>query len=579
MEAESADVLIIGSGAAGLRAAIELSEASIDVLVLGKCKLREAHTKAAQGGINAALKNMDPEDSWQLHAADTIHDGGMINDSEAVEILCQHAPDAVKELEEWGADFAKDENGKILQRFFGAATYRRACFIGAHTGLAILNALVDQTLQRNIRFRSEVYVFSLLMNQGVVNGAIGLDIAKGKIVVFHAKIVVLATGGHSRMFARSSSHFWENNGDGIALAHSVGASFMDMEMFQFHPTGMVYPEKAAGLLVTEATRGDGGILTNKDGERFMKKYDPKRMELSARDVVTRAIWKEIEEGRGTAHGGVYLDISHKSKAYIMERIPDMYEKLKKWNSVDISKEKMEVAPTAHYSMGGVLVDHHTGKVLGSNKPIAGLYAVGEITSGIHGGNRLGGNSLAEVMVFGKLTGQSIAKALLNAKDVPIDEEQAKTVARVRLPARSSKEGRDPIEAKKDIQKLMWNGVGVIRDQKTMESALGSLDSFRDLTFAIGSDLQSNENLIAALDVHNMIPTCEMIIRSALMREESRAAHTRRDFPETKEKWKVNIVCSLGDTGLQLAKKEVPPIPGEIEQHLKGRKTQKIHLLE
>ena len=286
---------------------------------------------------------MDPKDSWQLHAADTIRDGSYINDTKGVELLCKNAPKAIEELSKWGAKFAREKNGKITQRFFGAATYRRACFVGDVTGKEILNVLVNQSLKRKIRFESEVYIFSLLTSNEKVNGAIGLNIKNGNILVFHAKIVVLAAGGHSRMFSRSSSRFWENNGDGVALAYGCNAKFMDMEMFQYHPTGMVYPPEAEGVLVTEAIRGEGGILTNSKGEHFMKKYDPERMELSARDIVARAIYMEVELGKGTKHGGVWLDISHKPKSYILKRLPKMYKQFKKYAKIDTSKQKMEVA--------------------------------------------------------------------------------------------------------------------------------------------------------------------------------------------------------------------------------------------
>ena len=415
MKTEKSEVLIIGSGGAGLRAAIELHDNKKDVLIVGKCKKRDAHTILATGGINAALGNMDEKDSWELHAADTIRDGGLINDANAVVLLCKNASGAVKELAKWGTKFHREKNGKITQRFFGAATYRRSCFVGDVTGKAILNTLVNQVQKRKIPFKSEIYIFSLLHSNKKVNGALGLDMKTGKIIKFHSKVVVLATGGHSRMFGRSSSHFWENNGDGIYLAKKSGARFMDMELFQFHPTGMVFPKKASGILVTEAVRGEGGIITNSKGERFMEKYDPERMELSARDVVARANFMEIRGGKGTKHKGVWLDISHKSKSYIKKRLPRMYKQFKEYANIDISKQKMEVAPTAHYSMGGILVDHNTGKT-----DVKNLFAIGEVTSGVHGGNRLGGNSLAEITVFGKLTAQTILKELKKIKPTPIN---------------------------------------------------------------------------------------------------------------------------------------------------------------
>ncbi len=566
-------MLIIGSGGAGLRCAIELKDHHVDVLVVGKCKKRDAHTILATGGINAALGSMDPQDSWQLHAADTIRDGGFINDTPAVLTLCKNAPQAVKELAQWGTHFHREKDGRISQRFFGAATYRRACFIGDHTGKEILNVLVNQALKRKIRFKSEVYIFSLLQKKGKVNGALGLDIKTGNMIVFHAKIVVLATGGHSRMFARSSSRFWENNGDGIYLAYQCGAKFMDMEMFQFHPTGMVYPREAEGVLVTEAVRGEGGILRNNKGERFMKKYDSERLELSARDVVARAIYREVQQGHGTKHGGVWLDITHKPKAYILKRLPKMYKQFQHYLHLDISKEKMEVAPTAHYSMGGIFTDQTTGKT-----SVPNLYAIGEVTSGVHGANRLGGNSLAEIMVFGRLTGKNITKELKKVRWIPLDEISTIKKAQVLHDKCKVKQGRDPIAMKKEIQKIMWKDVGVVRNAKDMKKALKSLTKLKRIPLKVGSSLKMNEKLIAALDVQNMFPTCEMILKSALHRKESRGAHYRSDFPKTLEQWKKNILCIPTKQGIIIGMRPIPKVFREIDFLLKKPKAQ-THLLE
>jgi succinate dehydrogenase / fumarate reductase flavoprotein subunit len=570
---ERSEVLLIGSGGAGLRAAIELSDLGVDVLVVGKSRKRDAHTIMATGGINAALGNMDPKDSWQLHAADTIRDGGYINDTAAVIRLCKNAPHAVSELLRWGAKFNKDKSGKVLQRFFGAATYRRACFAGDHTGKEILNVLVDQVLKRKIRFRSEVYITSLLQKNGRVNGAIGVDLKTGKAVLFHAKAVVLATGGHSRVFSRSSSRFWENNGDGIGLAYAAGAKFVDMEMFQYHPTGMVWPEEAAGLLVTEAVRGEGGILTNARGERFMRRYDPNRRELSARDIVARAIYDEIEAGRGTRHSGVWLDITHRPKRYILERLPKVYKEFKKYAGIDISRSKMEVAPTAHYSMGGILVDHVTGKTSVKN-----LYAIGEVTGAVHGANRLGGNSLAEIMVFGRLTGQSIAKGIRNAGWLPLDGQQVRLKTYQIMKLLNTK-GHDPITVKKQIQEMMWDKVGVVKNGRHLKQALGQLQVFKDMKLATGTTMRNNKKLIAALDIQNMLPTCEMIIRSALFRKESRGAHYRTDYPKTLAKWKKNIICDPTAGGLKLSTRPVQKVPKEVSKHLKKKIKIEAHLLE
>ncbi|HLC74247.1 MAG TPA: FAD-dependent oxidoreductase [Candidatus Nanoarchaeia archaeon] len=564
------DVLVIGSGGAGLRAAIELHDNNADVLVVGKCAQRDAHTVLATGGINAALATMDSKDGWQLHAADTLRDGGEINDARAVEILCKNAPFAVNELARWGADFHREKNGKITQRFFGAATYRRACFVGDQTGRAILHVLVDQVNKRKVPFHSGIYIFSLLHDKkNTVNGAIGLNIKDGGIVVYHAKAVILATGGFSRVFARSSSRNFENNGDGIRLAYDVGASFMDMEMFQFHPTGMVYPKEAEGVLVTEAVRGEGGVLTNARGERFMKRYDAERMELSARDIVARAVYTEVKEGRGTKNGGVWLDISHKPKSYILKRLPKMYSQFKHYAHVDISKQKMEVAPTAHYSMGGIFVDHTTGKTT-----VPRLYAIGEVTSGVHGANRLGGNSLAEIIVYGRLTGARVAREVKKMQFLSLDQKQiARRIRELPLGVK----GSNPITEKKALQQLMWQHVGVVRRGKDMKKAIRMLDRWKKMRFNCGTSLRRNQKLIAALDIKGMIPASEMILRSALFRRESRGAHYRADYRDTLKKWQKNIVCTRTARGIRLALRKVMPVPLLLKQYIK--KKQYIHHLE
>jgi succinate dehydrogenase / fumarate reductase, flavoprotein subunit len=565
-----AEVLIIGSGGAGLRTAIELHDNNIDVLVVGKCKKRDAHTILATGGINAALGTMDKQDNWKLHAADTIKDGGHINDTEAVLTLCKNAPLAIKELARWGTKFHREKNGKITQRFFGAATYRRACFIGDYTGKHILNTLINQTQKRKIQFKSEVYIFSLLDNKGKINGALGLDMKKGEIIRFHAKAVVLATGGHSRMFSRSSSRFWENNGDGIALAYEYKAKFMDMEMFQFHPTGMIHPPAASGVLVTEAVRGEGGIFTNNKGERFMKKYDPERLELSARDIVARAIYKEVASGRGTHNHGVWLDISHKPKEYIIKRLPRMYKQFKNYAKIDISKQKMEVAPTAHYSMGGVYTNHTTSKTT-----VPHLYAVGEVTAGVHGANRLGGNSLAEITVFGRLTGQRIFKDLKKMKWLPLNEKTIHKKITTFHKKLKNKKGKNPIEIKRKIQQMMWKDVGVVRDAKHLKQAIKELTKLRNTPLKSGRSLKMNKNVIATLDILNMIPTCEMIIKSALYRKDSRGAHYRKDYPKALKQWKCNVLCTPQGKTVKLSTKKVKPVPKDVSKYFTTKKSTKL----
>ncbi len=562
---EDADVLIIGTGGAGLRCAIELSDNNVDVLLVGKCEQRDAHTVLATGGINAALGVMDKQDTWQMHAADTIRDGGFLNDTKSVMTLCKEAPTAVKELARWGTRFHREKNKKISQRFFGAARYRRACFVGDTTGKEILNVLVNQTIKRKIPTKNMVYIVSLLTTNNRVMGALGLNIKTGALIIFHAKVVVLATGGHSRIYRRSSSRFWENTGDGIALATEVGAQCMDMELFQFHPTGMLAPKAAEGTLVTEAVRGEGGVLRNSKGERFMKRYDPERQELSARDVVARAIYTEIKKGRGTKRGGVFLDISHKSLAHIRQRLPRMYKQFKDFQHLDISKQAMEVGPTAHYSMGGLVVNHSTGKTT-----VSGLYAIGEVTAGIHGGNRLGGNSLAEITVFGRLVGKHLAKTIKKQQLPRLHKQSVFKAIHRFLTFAQSTTGKNPRTVKEDIQSLMWNNVGVVRTGKQMERAQQQLHKYDNNSLKIGGSLKMNERLINALDVVNIIPTCHMVVASALRRKESRAAHYRTDYPKTVTSWKKNIICTPTPKGFILKTRAVPAIPQSIAKLIKNK---------
>ncbi|MGB8160948.1 MAG: FAD-dependent oxidoreductase, partial [Nitrososphaeraceae archaeon] len=405
------DVLIIGGGSAGLRAAIEAHDAGANVLIISKVKRGDPHTVLARGGINAALGTMDPEDNWMIHAADTLREGEFLADYERVEVLCKNAPDSVNELVKWGARFHREKNGKLTQRFFGAHTYRRTVFYEDWTGQEIIRVLLDQVTQREIEIVDYVYITKLLKSSDVgvigeateVEAAFGIDFKKKEIAIFECKSIILATGGYTRVYAVSSSRIFENYGEGVTLAYEAGVDLVDMEMVQFHPTGMVWPEKALGTLATEAIRGEGGFLLNSKGERYMKNYYPERMELGPRDVVARATFNEIVAGRGTPHGGVWLDVTHLSKEKILDRLPTMYEQFKNIDGIDISKEKMEVGPTAHYSMGGVVVD------INCRTKVRGLFAVGEVISQIHGANRLGGNSLLDTVVFGKIAGAEAAR--------------------------------------------------------------------------------------------------------------------------------------------------------------------------
>src|SRR5256712_5619428 len=393
------NVLVIGTGAAGLRAAIAATEAGSQVLGVGKRHRLDGHTVLAAGGINAVLGTRDPQDSWEQHFADTLREGYFLGHPRVVEIMAREAPDAVRELADWGCQFARLPDGRLDQRFFGAHKYRRTCYAGDYTGRAVLYTLASRAQQLGIPVVEDQYISRLLVAEGVCFGAYGFDLGSGERTVFEADAVVLAAGGHTRLWRRSSSRRDENYGEGMFLALEAGCRLMDMELVQFHPNRMVMPEEMAGTLVTEAVRGEGGRLYNRDHERFMQRYDPKRMELSARDRVALAIYTEIMEGRGGPNGGSFPDTSPRPKDEIHEKLPRPYRQFIGHQMTDISEDPLEVAPRAHYSMGGIAVDPETHAT-----EVVGLYAAGECTSGLHGANRLGGNSLAETVIFGRRAG-------------------------------------------------------------------------------------------------------------------------------------------------------------------------------
>jgi succinate dehydrogenase / fumarate reductase, flavoprotein subunit len=585
----SCDVLIIGSGSAGLRAAIEAHDAGARVLIISKSPKGDPHTVLARGGINAALGTMDPEDNWMVHAADTLREGVFLADYERVEILCKNAPDAIHELVYWGARFHREKDGRLTQRFFGAHTYRRTVFYGDWTGNEIIRVLMDQIQQRKIKIIDNVYITKLLKSNDVndeevptgegeeVKGALGIDIEKKEILIFECKSLILATGGYTRVYSVSSSRIFENYGEGVALAYEAGADLVDMEMVQFHPTGMVWPEKALGTLATEAIRGEGGILLNSKGERFMKNYYPERMELGPRDIVARANYNEIVDGRGTEHGGVWLDVTHLTKDKILDRLPTMYEQFKNIAGIDISKEKMEVGPTAHYSMGGVVVD------IKCRTKIEGLFAVGEVISQIHGANRLGGNSLLDTIVFGKIVGGQAARL---AKEVG---ERGKTLgpsSSLQLNVNSQKGYEDygififkePIKFLREIQELMNQNAGIVRDETRLQHGLKRILELKEEFYSKDNILKdfkieddgNSENVILTWEVKSSLVVCEAILRSALMRQESRGAHYRSDFPNLDdEKWNVNIYCRNEDREMVLYKQNVKEIKGPLADSLKA----------
>lgn len=536
----SSDVLIIGSGGAGARAAIEVDNAGLKALIVSKgLSFRSGCTGMAEGGYNAVFKAVDEEDTIDAHIYDTLKGGSYLNDSKLVDILVNESPKRLIDLENYGALFDRQESGKINQRAFGGQQYRRTCFQGDRTGHEIITALKEEITKRDIETLDEVMVTNLILSQDArpprVIGAVGLDLKTSDIIFLQAKSVIIATGGAGQLYPVTSNTV-QKNGDGYALAWNVGANLIDMEEVQFHPTGMVAPESKKGVLVTEAVRGEGGILLNKNKERFMKKYSPEKMELSTRDVVARSIYTEIIEGRGTENGGVYLDISHLDADVIEEKLETMVLQFKDVD-VDITKEPMEVAPTAHHFMGGVKINENC------ESSIANLYAAGEASGGVHGANRLGGNALADTQVFGKIAGENAAKA---AKTVDFEENPEMFKAEEDRITGLIKDGNiKPQELKKRIKKLMWEKVSIIRNEKNLNEALKELmemeKSLNDLK--VEDKKQYNTDLQTALEVINMVQIATLVVKSAILRRESRGAHFREDYPETKDEWKKSIVLN------------------------------------
>jgi succinate dehydrogenase / fumarate reductase flavoprotein subunit len=555
-----ANVLVIGTGAAGLRAAIAAHQAGAEVVVVGKRRREDAHTVLAAGGINAALGTVDPQDSWQQHFADTLREGYFLADPRVVELMATEAPAAVLELADWGAPFARLPDGRLDQRFFGAHRWRRTCYAGDWTGRAILRTLVAKVAELGLAVVDDQYVSQLLVADGVCFGALAFGLETGERTVFLADAVVLAAGGHTRIWRRSSSRRDENTGDGMYLALRAGCRLQDMELVQFHPTGMVAPEEAAGTLVTEAVRGEGGQLKNALGERFMARYDPERMELSARDRVALANYTEIAQGRGGPNGGVFLDISHLGKDTILEKLPRMYRQFLELQMLDISQQPMEVAPTAHYSMGGVVVDPETHAT-----DVAGLYAAGEVTAGLHGANRLGGNSLAETVVFGRRAGEAAASysasrdVALRARDVvrAADEELSGFIRHGRQFAR-------PLQ--RALRDTMWETCGVVREQAGLQRGLERLAELRQLAADVDVRPTSEGygDLAHALDLRASLAAAEATLLGALARTESRGAHQRRDHPELDSELRVNFQARLDGTGsLTVDARPVPAVPAEL----------------
>ncbi|MFJ5984673.1 L-aspartate oxidase [Lentzea sp. NPDC092896] len=550
-------VLVIGSGGAGLRAAIELAERGVDVLVVGKRPKNDAHTALAAGGINAALATMDPADTWQQHAADTIKESYLLANPEIVRVVAEQAPRGIEDLERWGMPFARETDGRISQRFFGAHTFRRTSFAGDYTGLEIQRTLVNRAAQLDIPIHDSCYITRILVRDNVVFGAYGFDLNTGKRYVFHADVVILAAGGHTRIWRRTSSRRDENTGDSFRLAVLAGGRIRDPELVQFHPSGLLEPENAAGTLVSEAARGEGGVLTNAAGERFMARYDPRRMELSTRDRVALAAYTEIKEGRGTPNGGVWLDVSHLPREQIMQRLPRVYQTLLELQMKDITQEAVEIAPTAHYSMGGVWVapaDHSTG--------VEGLYAIGEASSGLHGANRLGGNSLIELLVYGRIVGEAAAEYSASL-DAQRRSSAALGEARSEVDGLLAANGQENVRAlQRALRNTMTEHAGVVRDEAGLRKGLAELDDLEERIRNVGvhPDLAGFQDLAHAFDLKASALSARATLECALERRETRGCHNRSDFPDIDPAQQVNLVWAGPG---QVEREEIPPVPAEI----------------
>ena len=562
---EITNILVIGCGGAGLRSAIEIKSIGLDVKILGKRPRNDAHTVLAAGGINAAFGNIDNKDSWEYHFSDTYKEGYSIGDPSQIEILAKEAPFNVQEIDKWGANFAKLKNGKIDQRFFGAHTYRRTCYSGDYTGFSILNTLLRKAEKLNIPIFDTKYVTEILVDKEICFGAMAFDILSGERTVYLADAVIICTGGHTRLWKKSSSRKNENTGDGYHLALKAGCKLIDMEMVQFHPSGMVLPEEIAGTLVTEAVRGEGGILLNNKGERFMVNYDKERMELSTRDKVAMANYTEITEGRGTPNGAVYLDISHKDKEFILKKIPNIYRQFIDLQMIDISKEPMEIAPTAHYSMGGISVnaiDHSTC--------IKGLFAAGEVAGGLHGANRLGGNSLAEILIFGKRVGEASANYSKNL-NIHFRSKLIIKKAHENINKFLKKGNKLAKPLQHNLRNIMWQYCGVVKNDELLNLGLKKVREIKNQLneLDVRVDKYNFNDLILAFDLESSIISSEATIISAIHRKESRGAHQRNDYPylDSKQNYNIAIKLDVKDNNLYLEKKSQYELRKELKKLL------------
>ena len=567
-ETHEHDVLIIGAGGAGLRAAIEALAQGAKVGVVCKSLLGKAHTVMAEGGIAAAMANVDTADDWRTHFRDTMRGGKFLNHWRMAQLHAQEAPERVKELEQWGALFDRTQDGNILQRAFGGHTFKRLCHVGDRTGLEMIRTLQDRGVNLGIDVYMECAITRLLTDEGHVAGAFGYWREQGRFVVFRAKSVVICTGGIGKAY-KITSNSWEYTGDGMALAYDAGAKLRDMEFVQFHPTGMVWPPGVQGILVTEAVRGEGGVLRNSKGERFMEKYDPKRMDLSTRDVVARAIYTEVREGRGTEHGGAYLDISHKPAEYVKKKLPSMYHQFRDLADVDITKGPMEVGPTCHYMMGGISVQPETAE-----STVPGLFAAGEVAAGLHGANRLGGNSLSDLLVFGGRAGAAAAEHAKRTPAPTLDSRQVEEAEREMVAPFECQEGENPYQVHRDLQQVMQNLVGIFRVEEDLRRSLEELKSLKQRAQRVrveGTRL-FNPGWHLAQDLKSMLTVSEAVARSALARQESRGAHSRIDFPNLDTTWGGgNNIIDKENGAMALRQKPIAEMPEELQKILAEEK--------
>jgi succinate dehydrogenase / fumarate reductase flavoprotein subunit len=563
------DVLVIGAGGAGLRAAIESATLGAKTAVVCKSLLGKAHTVMAEGGMAAAMGNVDKSDTWQVHFRDTVLGGKYMGNWRMQQLHAQESADRALELEKWGAVFDRTPEGKINQRAFGGHTYKRLAHVGDRTGLEMIRTLQDRAVAQGIDVFMEFTVVELLTDGDRVVGAFGYWRETGKFIVFKARSVVMATGGIGKMF-RVTSNSWEYTADGHALAMRAGAELIDMEFVQFHPTGMVWPPGVKGILVTEAVRGEGGLLKNSKGERFMEKYDPKRMELSTRDLVAKSIYTEVKEGRGTEHGGVWLDISHKPAEYIKKKLPSMYHQFKELADVDITKEPMEIGPTMHYIMGGIRVTPEDGA-----STVPGLFACGECSGGMHGGNRLGGNSLSDLVVFGRRAGEGAAKfAKENQSPSRVDEAQVKRLEDNLMRPFASNSKHTPYDVHFELQDMMSDNVGIMRTGEDLKKAIAAFPGMNEKlrTSRVEGSRMFNPGWHLWADMQNMLLVAEVVAKAALQREESRGAHTRLDFPKTDSGgyWEgVNSRATLENGGVNVGVFEKPKMPAELKTLVDG----------